>query len=35
MRERAASLGGGCEAGPVPGGGWRIRARLPIGAQDG
>jgi signal transduction histidine kinase len=35
MRERAAALGGLCEAGPVPGGGWRIRARLPIGAQDG
>jgi len=35
MRERAAALGGMCEAGQVPGGGWRIRARLPIGAQDG
>jgi signal transduction histidine kinase len=35
MRERAAALGGRCEAGQVPGGGWRIRARLPIGAQDG
>jgi signal transduction histidine kinase len=35
MRERAAALDGVCEAGQVPGGGWRIRARLPIGAQDG
>jgi signal transduction histidine kinase len=34
MRERAAALGGMCEAGQVPGGGWRIRARLPIGAGD-
>jgi signal transduction histidine kinase len=30
MRERAAALGGTCEAGQVPGGGWRIRARIPI-----
>jgi signal transduction histidine kinase len=30
MRERAAALGGTCEAGRVPGGGWRIRARIPI-----
>jgi signal transduction histidine kinase len=34
MRERAAALGGMCEAGQVPGGGWRIRARLPIAAED-
>jgi signal transduction histidine kinase len=34
MRERAAALGGTCEAGAVHGGGWRIRARLPIGAQE-
>jgi len=35
MRERAAALGGTCEAGAVPvGGGWRIRARIPIGAED-
>lgn len=30
MRERAAALGGTCEAGQTPGGGWRIRARIPI-----
>jgi signal transduction histidine kinase len=30
MRERAAALGGTCEAGLVPGGGWQVRARIPI-----
>jgi signal transduction histidine kinase len=30
MHERAGALGGTCEAGQVPGGGWRIRARIPI-----
>ena len=30
MRERAAALGGRCEAGRVPGGGWRVLARIPI-----
>jgi signal transduction histidine kinase len=34
MRERAAALGGSCEAGAINGGGWRIRARLPIEAED-
>jgi signal transduction histidine kinase len=29
MRERAAALGGTLEAGPDPGGGWRVRAELP------
>jgi signal transduction histidine kinase len=30
MRERATAFGGTCEAGRVPGGGWRVRARIPI-----
>jgi signal transduction histidine kinase len=30
MRERAAALGGSCEAGPVNGSGWRVRARIPL-----
>jgi signal transduction histidine kinase len=30
MRERAASVGGTLETGPVPGGGFRVRATLPI-----
>jgi signal transduction histidine kinase len=30
MRERARSLGGDLEAGPRPGGGFRVRARLPV-----
>jgi signal transduction histidine kinase len=34
MRERAAALGGSCEAGPVPGGGWRVRARIPLEQED-
>ncbi|PRY12547.1 sensor histidine kinase [Kineococcus rhizosphaerae] len=32
MRERAALLGGHVEAGPAPGGGWRVRVVLPAGA---
>jgi signal transduction histidine kinase len=32
MRERASLLGGTLEAGPLPGGGYRVHARLPTGA---
>jgi signal transduction histidine kinase len=32
MRERAALYGGALEAGAVPGGGWRVCARLPVPA---
>lgn len=38
MRERAALVGGTVDAGPLDGGGFRVRARLPVGpaapAQD-
>jgi signal transduction histidine kinase len=33
MRERAVALGGELEAGPRPGGGFRVRARFPLGAD--
>ena len=33
MRERAAELGGSCEAGPGPDGGGRVTASLPLGAS--
>ncbi|GDY30866.1 two-component sensor histidine kinase [Gandjariella thermophila] len=33
MRERASVLGGTLEAGPKIGGGWRVRAVLPLGAS--
>ncbi|WP_342714885.1 sensor histidine kinase [Lentzea xinjiangensis] len=32
MRERTAVLGGEFEAGPNPGGGWRVRATFPLAA---
>ncbi|MFJ9666363.1 sensor histidine kinase [Streptomyces sp. NPDC101219] len=35
MRERAASVGGRLVAGPLPGGGWRVTAELPVGAPAG
>jgi signal transduction histidine kinase len=31
MQERAVALGGELDAGPRPGGGFRVRARLPLG----
>jgi signal transduction histidine kinase len=34
MRERVASLGGELEAGAKPGGGFRIKARLPLSTDD-
>lgn len=30
MRERVAALGGDVVAGPAPGGGWRVRATIPL-----
>jgi signal transduction histidine kinase len=35
MRERAASVGGSLLAGPAPGGGFRVSARLPLGGEPG
>ncbi|MGI5168731.1 sensor histidine kinase [Spirillospora sp. CA-253888] len=34
MRERARALGGALDAGPRPGGGFRVRARLPYGTGE-
>ncbi|HYZ56450.1 MAG TPA: histidine kinase [Streptosporangiaceae bacterium] len=33
MQERAAALGGTCEAGPVNGAGWSVRARIPVSVK--
>ena len=33
MQERAAALGGSCEAGTANGAGWRVRARIPVGGS--
>ena len=33
MQERAAALGGTCEAGTVNGAGWQVRARIPLGEK--
>jgi signal transduction histidine kinase len=31
MRERVRVYGGSLDVGPVPGGGWGVRARIPLG----
>ncbi|WP_449060756.1 hypothetical protein [Planomonospora algeriensis] len=32
MRERVSAYGGSLDAGPVPDGGWRVSAVLPLGS---
>jgi signal transduction histidine kinase len=34
MRERTAALGGTCEAGRCPDGGFRVHARLPLAVGE-
>ena len=34
MEERAVALQGALESGPAAGGGWRVRARLPVGGAS-
>lgn len=34
MRERAKLLGGTLDAGPLPGGGFRVRASIPVGDES-
>jgi signal transduction histidine kinase len=34
MRERAALYGGSLEAGPLPGGGFRVAAHLPVDERE-
>ncbi len=34
MEERAVALQGALESGPAAGGGWRVRARLPVGSAS-
>ena len=34
LRERAAALGGGLEAGPVPSGGFRLRVAVPVAVGE-
>nr|WP_276611866.1 histidine kinase [Kineococcus vitellinus] len=34
MRERAELIGADFSAGPLPGGGWRVRLRIPVAAID-
>ena len=34
MRERVAACGGELRVGPAHGGGWRVRARFPVGADE-
>jgi signal transduction histidine kinase len=34
LRERVGVYGGQLDAGPLPGGGWRVRAQIPVGAAS-